>query len=150
MPRERPNRTPLPTPLKPPVTFNQPISPQATIRERGYQLGWEIDTIEKLEAAEFDDPADPRRFHETGDNQLAGVGDGFARDSPAWLDSVRDLRADTAVFGSGIEVAECLTRLVGQANSLLWLGLYLERMAAVIARLGQFYLTCATPRSSES
>ena len=38
---------------------------------------FDIDTIEKLEAFEFDDPADPRRFFTAGDNQIAGVGDGF-------------------------------------------------------------------------
>ena len=36
---------------------------------------WEIDTIEKLEHATFDDPADRRRFFAGGDNQIAGVGD---------------------------------------------------------------------------
>ena len=41
------------------------------------QVSWETDTIEKLEAFEFDDPADPRRFFSGGDNQIAGVGDGF-------------------------------------------------------------------------
>jgi len=40
-------------------------------------IGWEIDTLEKLEAAEFDDPYDPRRYFSAGDNQIAGVGDGF-------------------------------------------------------------------------
>src|SRR5512138_3559024 len=36
---------------------------------------WEIDTIEKLERVEFDDPRDRRRFFAAGDNQIAGVGD---------------------------------------------------------------------------
>ena len=40
------------------------------------------DAFEKLEAAEFDDPRDRRRYYESGDNQIAGVGDGFTRDSP--------------------------------------------------------------------
>ena len=47
------------------------------------QESWDTDTIEKLEAFEFDDPADPRRFFSGGDNQIAGVGDGFERNSPA-------------------------------------------------------------------
>jgi len=49
------------------------------------QVSWDTDTIEKLEAFEFDDPADPRRFFSGGDNQIAGVGDGFSRNSPPWI-----------------------------------------------------------------
>lgn len=104
---------------------------------------WETDTIEKLEAAEFDDPRDRRRYFEGGDNQIAGVGDGFTRNSPAWTESVKGLRPDFPVYGSMIEVAECLTRLVGQQNALLWMGLYPDRMGKVINRIGEFYLECA-------
>ena len=42
--------------------------------------------------AEFDDPRDRRRFFEAGDNQIAGVGDGFERNSPAWIETVKSLR----------------------------------------------------------
>ena len=55
---------------------------------------WEIDSFEKLERAKFDDPRDRRRFFAGGDNQIAGVGDGFERNSPAWLDTVKSLRPD--------------------------------------------------------
>ncbi len=55
---------------------------------------WETDTFEKLERAAFDDPRDPRRFFAAGDNQIAGVGDGFQRNSPPWLDTVKSLRPD--------------------------------------------------------
>lgn len=105
--------------------------------------GWETDTIEKLEAAEFDPPDDRRRFFEAGDNQIAGVGDGFERNSPPWIDGVKALRPDFAVYGSMIECAECLTRLIGQENTMLWMGLYPERMGTVINRIGEFYLECA-------
>lgn len=105
--------------------------------------GWEIDTFEKLEAAEFDPPDDPRRFFEGGDNQIAGVGDGFERNSPPWIETVRSLRPDFPVYGSMIVTAECLTRLIGQENAMLWMGLYPERMGAVINRIGEFYLECA-------
>jgi hypothetical protein len=104
---------------------------------------WETDTIEKLERVEFDDPRDPRRFHAGGDNQIAGVGDGFERNSPPWIQTVRSLRPDFPVYGSMIEVSECLTRLVGQSNAMLWLGEHPGRMAAAIARLGEFYLEMA-------
>ncbi len=104
---------------------------------------WEIDTFEKLESVEFDPPDDRRRFFEAGDNQIAGVGDGFERNSPAWIATVRSLHPDFPVYGSMIECAECLTRLVGQQNTLLWMGLYPERMGRVIDRIGAFYAACA-------
>jgi len=107
------------------------------------QMSWDTDTIEKLEVLEFDDPSDPRRFYEAGDNQIAGVGDGFERNSAPWVDSVEKLRPDIPVYGSMIECSECLTRLIGQVNALLWMGLYPERMGKQIDRIGQFYVDCA-------
>jgi len=104
---------------------------------------WETDTFEKLERVEFDNPRDLRRFFSPGDNQIAGVGDGFQRNSPAWLATVKSLRPDFPVYGSIIEVSECLTRLIGQTNAMLWMGEYPERMGRVIARIGAFYLEMA-------
>ena len=106
-------------------------------------IGFDTDTIEKLEALVFDDAYDKRRYYEAGDNQIAGVGDGFERNSPAWTETVRLLYPYFPVFGSIIEVNECLTRLIGPENNMLWIGMYPERMAKVIARIGQFYLDCA-------
>ncbi len=106
------------------------------------QISWDVDSIEKLETFEFDDPSDRRRFFEAGDNQIAGVGDGFQRNSPPWVDTVQKLWLDFPVFGSMIEASECLTRLVGQHNTLLWMGLYPKRMSACINRIGEFYLHC--------
>jgi hypothetical protein len=105
--------------------------------------GWEIKTFEELERVEFDDPRDRRRFFVGGDNHIAGVGDGFQRDSPPWIETVTTLRPDFSVYGSMIEVCECLTRLIGQENAMLWIGEYPERMGAVINRLGAYYLEMA-------
>jgi hypothetical protein len=104
---------------------------------------WEVDTFEKLEAARFDDPRDRRRFYEAGDNQIAGVGDGFERNSPPWIDTVKSLWPDLPVFGSMHEANECLTRLIGQHNAMLWMAEYPERMGAVINRIGEHYLESA-------
>ncbi len=104
---------------------------------------WETDSFEKLERAEFDGPGDRRRFFAAGDNQIAGVGDGFQRNSPAWIETVKSLRPDFPVFGSMIEVSECLTRLIGQQNCMLWMAEYPERMGSVINRIGAFYLEMA-------
>jgi hypothetical protein len=105
-------------------------------------IAWDNDTIEKLESFEFDDPYDKRRYFEAGDNQIAGVGDGFERNSPAWLDVVKRYHPDFPVYGSIMECSECLTRLVGQGNTLLWMGMYPDRLGAIIKRIGQFYLDC--------
>ena len=104
---------------------------------------WETDTLPKLEAIEFDPPDDRRRYFEAGDNQIAGVSDGFERNSPAWIETVKSLRPDFPVYGSMIECTECLTRLIGQQNTLLWMGLYPDRMGKVINRIGEFYTVCA-------
>jgi uroporphyrinogen decarboxylase len=104
---------------------------------------FEIDTIEKLQAAVFDDPYDRRRYFEAGDNQIAGVGDGFARNSPAWTETIKSLYPNFPVYGSIIECSECLTRLVGQENALFWMGMYADELGECIHRIGQFYLDCA-------
>ncbi|HEU6447566.1 MAG TPA: uroporphyrinogen decarboxylase family protein [Verrucomicrobiae bacterium] len=104
---------------------------------------WEIDSFEKLEQSRFDSPADRRRFFSRGDNQIAGVGDGFQRDTPPWIETVKSLHPDFPVYGSIIEVSECLTRLVGQVNALLWMAEFPERMGAIINRIGAFYLEMA-------
>ena len=106
-------------------------------------IAFETDTLEKLEALRFDDAYDRRRYFEAGDNQIAGVGDGFERNSPAWVETVKSLRPDFPVFGSIIECNECLTRLIGPENNMLWIGMYPDRMGEVINRIGQFYLDCA-------
>ena len=76
------------------------------------------------------------------DNQIAGVGDGFERNSPAWIETVKKLRPDFPVYGSMGECSECLTRMIGQENTMLWMGMEPERMGAAINRVGQFYLEC--------
>jgi hypothetical protein len=103
-------------------------------------MAFDTDTIEKLQALQFDDPTDAHRFFVAGDNQIAGVGDGFERNSPAWIETVRKLHPDFPVYGSIIECSECLTRLIGQENTLFWMGMYPDELGEQINRIGQFYL----------
>lgn len=105
-------------------------------------ISWDLDTIEKLQEFEFDDPYDRRRYFEAGDNQIAGVGDGFERNSPPWIETVKKLHQNFPVYGSIIESSECLTRLIGQENALLWMGMYADELGEVINRIGQFYVEC--------
>ena len=104
---------------------------------------FETDTLEKLEAFAFDDPHDRRRYFEAGDNQIAGVGDGVVRDSPAWVETVESLRPDFPVFGSVCEVSEHLARLIGQENTFLWMGMHPDRFGECVNRIGRFALECA-------
>jgi len=88
----------------------------------------------------FDDPWDERRYFREGDNQIAGVGDGFARNSPAWVDSVRSLHPDFPVYGSVCEAQEMLWRIIGSENVMLWLALHPIEIGRFIERVGEFAL----------
>ena len=106
-------------------------------------LRFDTDTIEKMRDFRFDDPWDDRRFFAAGDNQIAGVGDGFARNSPPWVETVRSLHPDIPVYGSVCEAQEMLWRIVGLENVLLWIGLYPDEVARFAERLGAFALELA-------
>jgi len=91
-----------------------------------------------MRAFQFDDPWDERRFFAEGDNQIAGVGDGFVRNLPPWIESVRGLHADFAVYGSVCEGHEMLWRMIGSKNVMLWIGLYPNEIAAFVERIGEY------------
>ena len=121
---------------------------ETTIRKRfdlpmPEQVSWETDTLEKLEAFEFDDPRDHRRYDGRGDNQIAGVGDGFERNTAPWIETVQSLHPDFPVYGSMIETAECVTRMLGQLNTMLWIGEEPARFGKQLLRIGEFYYECA-------
>lgn len=100
---------------------------------------WNVDTIEKLVDFEFDDPYDKRRYFEVGDDHINGVGDTFDRYIPAYIDRVKSFHPDFAVFGGVGEINECLTRLIGQENAMMWMMLYPEEFPKTIEKIGQFY-----------
>jgi len=103
-------------------------------------ISFETDTIEKLNAFLFDDPWDDRRYLGGGDNQIAGVGDGFARNLPPWIETVKSLRHDFPVYGSVCEGYETLWRIVGSANALLWIALYPDELGRFVERINEFSL----------
>lgn len=103
-------------------------------------IKWNVDTIEKLLDLEFDDPYDKRRYFEAGDDHINGVGDTFERNIPAWIERVKSFHTDFAVFGGVGEINECLTRLIGQENAMLWSMMHYDRFPEALARIGQFYL----------
>jgi uroporphyrinogen decarboxylase len=114
-------------------------------------LKFETDTIEKTRSFRFDDPWDPRRYFSAGDNQVAGVGDGFGRNTPAWVETVKELYPDFPVYGSICEGHEMLWRIVGSENVMLWIGLYPDELGRFIERVGEFVLelTKAQIRAAE-
>jgi hypothetical protein len=103
-------------------------------------LRFDTDTIEKAAAFQFDDPWDERRYFSAGDNQIAGVGDGFARNSPPWVETVDSLYPDFPVYGSVCEGHELLWRIIGSENVLLWIGLHPDVLGRFIERVGEFVL----------
>ena len=103
-------------------------------------LRFETDTVDKMRAFSFDDPWDERRYLRSGDNQLAGVGDTFSRNSPPWIETVQAQHSDFAVFGSVCEAYETLWRIIGSENALLWIGLYPDEIARFVERINAFAL----------
>ncbi len=106
-------------------------------------LRFETDTIEKLESLQFDDPWDERRYFSAGDNQIAGVGDGFERNSPAWVQTVKEKHPDFPVYGSVCEGHEMLWRMIGSENVMLWIGEYPDRLGRSVERICEFGLEIA-------
>ena len=102
-------------------------------------LRWNIDTIDKLIEFEFDDPYDKRRYFEPGDDHINGVGDTFERNTPAWIETIKSFYPDFAVFGGVGEINECLTRLIGQENAMLWMMLHYDEFPKALRKIGQFY-----------
>lgn len=103
-------------------------------------IAFETDTIDKVDAFEFDDPWDQRRYFSGGDNQIAGVGDGYARNLTPWIDTVKSLRPNFPVYGSQCEANEYMTRVIGPKNFLLWIAMYPERMGRFIQRTNEWAL----------
>ncbi len=101
---------------------------------------FETDTIEKLECFAFDSPEDERRYLRAGDDQINGVGDGFARDTPPFVERVRAAYPDFPVFGGVCEAHEMFWRIVGTENALAWMGLYPDAVAGFVERLHAFNL----------
>ena len=83
-------------------------------------------------------PGTTARYLSAGDNQLAGVGDGFERNSPAWLETVQARYPGIPVYGSVCEGYEMLWRIIGSENALLWIGLYPDELARFVERITAF------------
>jgi uroporphyrinogen decarboxylase len=103
-------------------------------------LRFETDTIEKLDAFQFEDPWDERRYFHSGDDQINGVGDAFTRNLEPFVDRVKQVYADFPVFGGVCEAHEMLWRIIGLENVFLWMGLHPDAIARFVERLHAFTL----------
>ena len=106
-------------------------------------LAFETDTLEKMEAFEFDDPWDERRYFAGGDDQINGVGDGFVRNLASFVDRLKPARRDFPVFCGVCEGHEMLWRIIGAENVMLWIGLYPEEIGRFVERINAFNLGIA-------
>ena len=102
-----------------------------------------IQSPEEMADFVLDDPADPRRFFEGGDDQLNCVTDVVLRNIPSWQDRMASYVDDFPVFGCVCEPYEYLWRIVGTENALLWMALERDQLAAFVDRLGRFLLDAA-------
>ena len=92
----------------------------------------------QMEALEFDDPADERRYCCAIDDQINSVGDELNLGLPSFVERVDAYADDFCVFGSVCEPHEMIWRIMGTENVLIKLAEEPARMARFIERLGDF------------
>jgi len=117
----------------------------ATIRKRldlpmPAFVAFATDTIEKMDAFQFDGPFDERRYFRRVDDQINGVGDGFERNLDSFVDRVAAEYEDFPVYGGVCEAHEMIWRIVGTENVMLWMAEYPDAIARFVARLHEFNL----------
>ncbi|MHB8963466.1 MAG: uroporphyrinogen decarboxylase family protein [Saccharofermentanales bacterium] len=120
----------------------------ATIKRSGtapmpHYDSFSIQSPEEMADFTFDDPADPRRFYESRDDQINGVTDTLTYNTPSWDSRVNDYVDDFAVFGSVCEVYEFLWRCIGTENAMYWMMEEPEMFKAFVDRIGDFVLRLA-------
>src|ERR1039458_8064422 len=93
-----------------------------------------------MEAFQFDDPWDQRRFFSSGDDQINGVGDGFARNLAPYVERIKSAWPEFPIFGGVCEAHEMLWRIIGSENAMLWMGLYPDEIARFVERIHAFSL----------
>jgi hypothetical protein len=103
-------------------------------------LRFETDSIDKMESFQFDDPWDERRYFGAGDDQINGVGDGFARNVAPFVERVKSAHSDFPSFGGVCEAHEMMWRIVGSENVMLWIGMYPDAIARFARRINEYAL----------
>ena len=117
--------------------FGATIERRSTYPMPNY-VDFETKTFEQVEALEFDDPNDRRRYFERIDDQINSVGDELNLDLPSWAERVNAYTDDFCIFGGVCEPHEMIWRIMGTENVLVKLAEQPDRMAKFIERLGDF------------
>lgn len=117
----------------------------ATIRRSGkapmpHFEAFSLERPEEMRNFGFDDPSDPRRFFEGGDDQINCVGDTLLRGIPSWDNRLNAYADDFALFGGVCEPYEYLWRIIGTENALYWMAAEPDLFADFVNRVGQFNL----------
>lgn len=101
-------------------------------------LAFETQTCAQMEAFQFDDPRDDRRYYSALDDQINSVGDALNLGLPPFVDRVNAYADDFCVFGSVCEPHEMIWRIMGTENVLMKMAEEPGKVAAFIERLGDF------------
>ncbi|NOX53339.1 MAG: hypothetical protein GXP27_02650 [Planctomycetes bacterium] len=101
-------------------------------------LEFETQTFEQMEALEFDDPKDPRRYYEAIDDQINSVGDQLNLGLPSFVDRVNAYADDFCVFGSVCEAQEQMWRIIGPENLYYKMAEAPDRLERFAERVGEF------------
>jgi len=107
-------------------------------------LDFEIKSYEQMEALEFDEACDERRYFAPIDDQINSVGDELNLDLPSFVEKVNAYSDDFCLFGSVCEPHEMIWRIMGTENVLIKLAEKPARMARFIERLGDFLIGIVT------
>jgi uroporphyrinogen decarboxylase len=99
-----------------------------------------VKSPEEMAQFTFEDPKDPRRFYQGGDDQINCVGDALLRNLPDWNQRVDFYKDELAVFGSVCEPYEYLWRIIGTENAMYWMMEEPELFKDFVDRIGQFLL----------
>jgi len=115
----------------------------ATVERKGtypmpHFVAFATETYEQMEAIEFDDPRDRRRYYDAIDDQINGVADELNLGLPAYVERVDAYADDFCVFGSVCEVQEQLWRIIGPENVYYKLAEDPDRLEEFVHRLGDF------------
>jgi len=115
----------------------------ATIEQRSHYpmpsyAGFETQTYDEIEALEFEDPLDPRRYKEAILDQINSVVDTLNLEYPSFADRVAANVDSMCVFGSVCEPHELLWRIIGTENALMKIAEDPDFMAGFIERIGDF------------
>ena len=115
----------------------------ATIEQRAdypmpNYLDFQTQTYDDMEAMQFDDPLDPRRYYEALDDQINSVTDTLNLGYPSFVDRVNAYAGDFCIFGSVCEIQEELWRVIGAENVYYKMAEDPDRLAAFAERMGDF------------